>query len=228
MNEPVSAQTRAELSRGISGGDAYYEFAIRGVESLRPESSVLDLGCGTGAFGAFLARRFNVRPLGVDIVRHEGFAKLQYAGLQFADLDQFDPLALPGNHDLVFALGFIEYLTNPRRFIRSAAALLKPGGQLVVTSPNPASLRSVAALLRSGECSAFKEASNPASITPVLAVDAARMLRETGLIDVEATFSGHGAIPGGGGLRWQRLLPFARGRWFSDDFRVTGQAAQAS
>jgi 2-polyprenyl-3-methyl-5-hydroxy-6-metoxy-1,4-benzoquinol methylase len=220
VSTPLSSKNRAELSRGISGGDWYYEFAIRGFEQTLPGSSVLDLGCGTGSFGAFLHARLGIRPQGVDIVRHEGFAETHYSSFQLADLDTD---AISGGHDFIFALGVIEYLTHPRRFLRAAAALLRPGGRLVITSPNPASLRSLLSLLRHGECSAFKESSNPASITPVLAVDAARMLREASLTEVQISFSGHGRIPGAGGLRWQRLLPGARGRWFSDDFRVTGR-----
>jgi 2-polyprenyl-3-methyl-5-hydroxy-6-metoxy-1,4-benzoquinol methylase len=224
MKESAEVERRAVLSGGISGGAEYYSFAIRGFESALPGSRILDLGCGTGGFGCFLAERFGVHADGVDVIRYEGFVESAYASLHIADLDLLEAKHLEGRRDFVFALGVIEHLTNPRRFIHAAAALLKPGGHLVVTAPNPASLRSLTALLRSGEYSAFKEASNPASITPVLAVDAARMHREARLTRVETTFSDRGTIPGCGGMRWQRVLPFAGGRWFSDNFRVTGVA----
>lgn len=222
MNTPISAHCRAELSGGFSGGQEYYEFVVRGLESALRGSNVLDLGCGKGGFGRFFRERFYAQPHGVDIVQHAGFIADAYASFQIANLDALETAALPGGQDFVFALGLIEYLTNPRRFIHAAAAALRPGGHLIITAPNPASLRSLAALLRSGEFSAFKELSNPASITPVLAMDAARMLREVGLQCVTTDFSNRGSLPGSGRYTWQRIVPATRGRWFSDDFRVVG------
>jgi len=221
----LTVENRAEMSQGISGGDAFFEFAIRQFRgSLSSDLSVLDLGCGVGGFGRFLEREFGIRATGVDVILHKGFDEKSYRDFQQIDLNRLSAATLPGSWDVVTAIGVIEYLMDPRAFIQAAARLLRKGGRLMITSPNPASARSLVTLLRHGEYSAFKESTNPASITPVLPKDAVRMFREAGLEEIELDYSRHGGIPGLGGTTWQRFFPSLGGRLFSDDFCVTGRA----
>ena len=206
-------------SLGISGGTPHYEWTVRGLETeFRRAGAVLDLGCGQGLFGAFLDHRFQQKPHGLDVVRHDRFLEEHYASFQLRNLESVE--AADRRYDLVFAIGLIEYLPNPRAFLKSLPALLAPGGKVVLTSPNPASLLSLLSLLTRGEFSAFREVSNPASITPVLAVDAVRMLREAGFTKIATDDSGSGRVPFFRGLRYRQVLPFLKGRWWSDNFRV--------
>jgi 2-polyprenyl-3-methyl-5-hydroxy-6-metoxy-1,4-benzoquinol methylase len=46
----------------------------------------------------------------------------------------------PGAYDLVTAIGLVEHLRDPRRLFEIAAAGLKPGGLLVIQTPNADSL----------------------------------------------------------------------------------------
>lgn len=210
---------RAKSSRGISGGMPHYAWAVRGLEKdLQVSASVLDLGCGVGLFGSYLRERFGCRPHGLDLVRHEGFRDADYATFTLQNLETLDGRGK--RYDVIFAIGLIEYFPNPRAFFRSVPALLSPGGKLVLTAPNPASLGSTFSLLVRGEFSAFREAFNPASITPVLPVDVCRMVREAGLAEIVTDYSAMGRIPMLGGVTFQRIAPFLRGRLWSDNFRV--------
>ena len=96
---------------------------------------VLDLGCGTGYFSAWLART-GARPVGVDLTP----AQLETArtmqrefGIEFL-LIEADAVAT-GLPDESFDLVLSEYgasiWCDPYRWIPEAARLLRPGGELV-------------------------------------------------------------------------------------------------
>jgi 2-polyprenyl-3-methyl-5-hydroxy-6-metoxy-1,4-benzoquinol methylase len=156
----------------------------------------------------------------MDVVRHEGFLEESYESFEIRNLET---VAAGKKFDFVFVIGLIEYFPNPRAFFRSVTEVMAAGGRLVMTAPNPASLLNLISLAARGEFSAFREASNPSSITPVLAVDVVRMLREAGLTATTVDYSGRGRVPFFRGLRYQQLLPFLRGRLWSDDFRCVAQ-----
>ena len=97
---------------------------------------VIELGCGTGYFGAWLKRLGARRVVGVDITP----AQLQTAremnqefalGLEFIEANAED-VPLP---DASFDLAFSEYgasiWCDPYRWIPEAARLLRPGGELI-------------------------------------------------------------------------------------------------
>lgn len=213
------AVTRALASLGISGGDPHYTWTVRGVEKeISRSTAILDLGCGQGLFGTYLVQRFDRKPHGLDVVQHAGFRAQHHASFALKNLEILTPT--DQRYDLIFAVGLIEYFPNPRAFFRSLAPLLTSNGKVVLTSPNPASLLNLISLISRGEFSAFREASNPASITPVLAVDAVRMLREAGFTQISVDYSGNGRVPFCRKLRYQTVLPFLKGRWWSDNFRI--------
>lgn len=192
---------------------------MRGLETdIARAAAILDLGCGRGHFGAYINQRFQRKPHGLDVVRHQAFSEGSYSSFELKNLETVEPTAHRFN--LVFAIGLIEYFPDPRAFIGSLPALLAPGGRVVLTSPNPASLLSLLSLAVRGEFSAFREISNPASITPVLPVDTVRMFREAGFTRITGDYSGSGRVPFCRGLRYQTVLPFLKGRQWSDNFRV--------
>ena len=214
-----TAEARAQASGGISGGNAHYAWTVRGMEdAISAGATILDLGCGVGLFGTYLNERFNRKAHGLDVVRHAGFRDADYASFELRNLEA--PAPAKRQFDYIFAIGLLEYLPNPRELIRSLPQLLAPNGKVVVTAPNPASLRSIVSLLFRGEFSAFRESSNPASITPVLPVDLCRMFREAGLRDVTLDYSGSGRPPLLRSIRYQSIFPFLRGRLWSDDLRI--------
>lgn len=112
---------------------------------LGPDDVVLDLGCGSGASAAFVARTFGCRVLALDgagvpdPTRPTGGVRL-VAG---------DALALPlGAHalDAILCECTLSLLGDKRVALREMARVLRPGGRLglsdmVVSGPLPAELQ---------------------------------------------------------------------------------------
>ncbi|HEX6491720.1 MAG TPA: class I SAM-dependent methyltransferase [Gaiellaceae bacterium] len=105
---------------------------------------VVELGCGTAYFSAWLARR-GARPVGVDVTP----AQLETArrcqqefGLVFPLLEaSAEEVPLP---DSSFDLALSEYGASiwcePERWLSEAARLLRPGGRLVFLCNSPLSI----------------------------------------------------------------------------------------
>jgi SAM-dependent methyltransferase len=97
---------------------------------------VVELGCGTGYFGAWLKRAGAKRVVGVDVTP----AQLDTArrmneefglGLEFL-LENAEHTSLPdASFDLVFSEYGASIWCDPRLWIAEAARLLRPGGELI-------------------------------------------------------------------------------------------------
>jgi SAM-dependent methyltransferase len=104
-----------------------------------PDPTVLDVGCGDGSFLDHLASYVGddrVRWVGVDYSEDqlEKAALLPYEFLQ-CDLDQGIPLP-DASVDLVHAAEVIEHLVDPDLLLEESARVLRPGGQVLITTPN--------------------------------------------------------------------------------------------
>lgn len=187
----LSVEERARRSLG-SSGDAIYRMVSTALAGRHAGGTLVDVGCGSGRLWPFVRGRFD-RYIGVDAVRYDGFP----ADGEFhaADLDA-GIIPLPdASADVVAAVETVEHLENPRAFVRSLAKLVRPGGWVIVTTPNQLSAASRISLLLRGQHQAFGEGSYPAHITALLEVDLRRIAAECGLADVAVEYSGSGRIP---------------------------------
>lgn len=105
--------------------------------------------------------------------------------------------------------------------MRELVRIARPGGLIVVTTPNQLSLLSKICLLVKNEFVHFQERPGlyPAHLSALLEVDMTRLARENGLTDVEIVYTGDGRIPLVS-LHWPRWLTSQhgkRGRAFSDN-----------
>jgi 2-polyprenyl-3-methyl-5-hydroxy-6-metoxy-1,4-benzoquinol methylase len=98
---------------------------------------VLDVGCAQGTLALLLAERghrvcaMDIRQQFLDYAasRHERGA------VRFVCGNVLD--VVPGGaFDVIFANQLIEHLVHPKRLVERLASWLKPGGRLVVTTPN--------------------------------------------------------------------------------------------
>ncbi len=120
-----------EISWGIWGIDEADVDVLGDVAGL----DVVELGCGTAYFSAWLAKR-GARPVGVDITpaQLETARRMQReTGIEFPLIEA--DAAESGLADAAFDLVLSEYgasiWVDPYRWIPEAARLLRPGGRLV-------------------------------------------------------------------------------------------------
>lgn len=124
----------------------------------------------------------------------------------------------PHTFDVVVAAEVIEHLENPRAVAREWYRLLRPGGTLLFSTPNNASLRSFVALIFRGHFVAFGDSSYPAHITALLEKDMERLVAEAGFSEVQFRYTDNGGLPGQPNVTWQSIsLGRLGGRWFSDN-----------
>lgn len=106
------------------------------VERYRAES-VLDVGCAQGTLALLLAER-GKRVVAVDIRQSFlDYAKTRYerGDIEFLAANVFDRPPL-GTFHLVFGNQIIEHLVYPADFLRILASYVRPGGTIVVSTPN--------------------------------------------------------------------------------------------
>ncbi len=219
---PLTAIDRARLSHGNSS-EAIYQMVGRAIANHGVDRPcVVDVGCGMGNLAIFLSERYS-RYIGLDAVRYEDFPA--QAELILHDLNQ-TPFPLPDHcADWVISVETIEHLENPRALMREMVRLAKPGGLVVVTTPNQLSLLSKLTLVCKNQFNAFQTAPGlyPAHITALLEIDLIRIATEAGLGDVAIHYSNHGRIPFTPYL-WPASWRFG-GRWFSDNLLLVGRVA---
>ena len=211
----LSNEARARLSLGGSS-EVIYARAAQLIRQLGPVPLLVDVGCGAGALSRHLQGCAGSY-IGCDLVRYEGFPA--GAGLEFreADLNQGPFPVASGSADVVVGIEIIEHLENPRHFIRELVRIARPGGHLLITTPNQLSLLSKATLVLRNEFNAFQGSAGlyPAHITALLEQDLVHIAEEVGLTSVQVSYTDSGRIPGMG-LHWPARLGL-KGRAFSDN-----------
>jgi SAM-dependent methyltransferase len=191
---PMTKQ-RARSSRGASAEPIYRAVVDALSDRHGGGGTLIDVGCGAGNLWRFLRPRFQ-RYVGIDVVRHDGLPP--ETEFHLVDLDT-GRAPLPDRFaEVVVALETIEHMENPRGFARELTRLVKPGGWVVMTTPNQLSVLSKLGLLVKNQFPAFQERPGlyPAHITALLPVDLIRIAREGGLVEPAIRYSGSGRIPG--------------------------------
>jgi 2-polyprenyl-3-methyl-5-hydroxy-6-metoxy-1,4-benzoquinol methylase len=112
-----------------------------------PPGTLLDIGCGNGAYSARLL------PLGYVVhgidLTEEQIARARENGL-IARIHTLETGPLPyddGAFDIVLAGEIIEHLVDTSAFLRDIHRVLKPGGCVILTTPNLASFENRVRLL---------------------------------------------------------------------------------
>lgn len=215
---PVGASAEAYKLRPAGLSPEPIRDALWSIVEKDLAGAVLDTGSGGGGWlRRILSRRERLtRVAAVDLV-NAGAGDLPGIEFELMDLSR-DPLPFAdGSFDWVFALEVIEHLANPRHFISEARRVLKPNGQLLLTTPCNDCLTSKLSLLVRGYYPAFNERDYRESghITPLLEVDLKRIAAEAGFSVTEFMYPLEGRLPTLA-VTWQRFVPRLRGKLWSD------------
>lgn len=211
--------SRAQQSLGISERAIYQMVAEVLQENQQGGGVLVDVGCGTGQLWSYVGEQFS-RYIGIDAVRYDEFA--ESAEFYLVDLDT-GRAALPDESaDVAVAVETIEHLENPRRFMRELVRLVKPGGLVIVTTPNQLSLLSLLTLTFKKRFASFQDVHYPAHLTALLEVDLERIAAECGLREVLIKYSRRGRIVF---TSWHYPLFLARAfpRSLSDNLMLVGR-----
>lgn len=111
----------------------------------RAGGSILDIGCFAGTFLSFVPRERFARQVGVDVLPEQiAYANERWRRdhREFRSVASLDAIAsLDETFDCVTAIEVVEHLdaSEIRALLRAARDRLRPGGKLLLTTPNYAS-----------------------------------------------------------------------------------------
>ncbi len=108
-----------------------------------PEARILDCGAAYGALMAAAEER-GWRPYGIELAPEAAAAIARRFGADRVFSGPFEQAAFPGLEagafEAVFMCDFIEHVRDPAAVLGKACRLLRPGGTLVLTTPDGESL----------------------------------------------------------------------------------------
>ena len=101
--------------------------------AFKPETTVLDLGCGHGIFGGVLAKRGSQVTFGDEY----NILMPTLAGSRFLQINiDTQDLAALGAYDVVICSNVYEHLSQPDRLLQGMSKILKPGGKFFLSWTN--------------------------------------------------------------------------------------------
>lgn len=204
----------SQASAGASSGPVYDSF-VNLLVQLDLNGRLLDFGAGVGHLINDLLRLRRFQITGADLMRRPVGLDESVTWVE-ADLNERLNIA-DESFDVIVAAEVIEHLENPRAVAREWFRLLRPGGTLLISTPNNESWRALLALIVRGHFVLFGDSSYPAHITALVRKDIERVLCETGFSPATFTFTNIGGIPKMPAFQWQRISKAFKGLRYSDN-----------
>lgn len=211
-----------QLSSEGSSSDEIHDAVLNAIKALNPSRdwTFADVGCGTAKFTSRMGDLFKFKE--IFALDAHNYSNLQDSTIQFheVNLERLEQIGMP-QFDLITCIEVIEHLENPWQFTRGLNQLLKPGGHLIITTPNPESFRSLLCFFLRGYHVAFGERNRPAHKSAISVYDLKYMLGETMSFDsLSEHFIPNGLIPGMS-LKWSRFLSDTNSKRFSDNYLIS-------
>lgn len=134
---PPNSLSIKEATRLSMSWRVYYAIFRR--VGVKPPGKLLDVGCGFGKYLAYMAGQ-GWEVSGVDaFARHGGHHRQPFI-IHFKELSQIG--FPPNSFDVITYWWSLEHLPSPVESLTEAFRILKPGGRLVIGTPNIASTES--------------------------------------------------------------------------------------
>lgn len=203
-----SIAAQKEIQRG-SAGDSSSTIHDAVLYAARPVRGLswLDIGCGTGAVLRSVRDRWQPSSLtGSDIL---DWLAPDLRGDVELILRPAETVLVERRYDRVLMVETIEHLEAPWTVLRIAARAVAPGGRIVVSTPNVATLRHRLELLFRGSLTSFR-ATHPPHLQPALPHVMSRILAEENFAVDPPQYAGNDMLPKLSGLTWP---PAITRRW---------------
>lgn len=132
----ATEQTAIATNAFVHPLDGYYRYPRMDVVDLLPEkiSSLLDVGCGSGAFGRVVREKWGCRVVGVEL-NPAAAAKARLVLDHVFEADIIN-LSLEERFDVITVNDVLEHVEDPEGLLENLSGLVTPDGQLVVSIPN--------------------------------------------------------------------------------------------
>lgn len=103
---------------------------------INKNSKVIDVGCGSGVLGEEIIKKFNCRVDGLEI-NPQAIKASKEKGLKIIESDLEQKWNQEENYyDFLFGTEIIEHVINTDNFVEESYRILKPGGKIILTTPN--------------------------------------------------------------------------------------------
>lgn len=188
-----------------SAGSSITEIVDAAIELAHPEPQLrwLDIGCGRGDLLRKIRDQWQPATLiGIDPIDWLDDDLRQ--DVDFHEMAAELMRSLP-RADRVLLVEVIEHLEAPWSVLRQAARLVAPGGRIVVSTPNLATLRNRLELALRGGLTSFRPDNEP-HISPALPHVTRRILASEGLVLEEPRYAGADVVSLTGGRLWPRRI----------------------
>ncbi|MBY0314992.1 MAG: methyltransferase domain-containing protein [Bdellovibrionales bacterium] len=211
----IHREEASQHSQGISSS-VIYDKVMSKLRQLKLQiGHLLDFGAGRGDFLKLLMAQSDLKfeLHGIDLMQNH------IDGVSWYVQDLNNKLKLESQQfDVVTCVEVIEHMENPRHIVRDIYNILKPGGYLILTTPNNESWRAMISYVIRGHFVSFTDSSYPAHITSLNRLDLERIFHEVGFTSVDFDFTDMGMVPKLSRWTWQKLsLGALKGVRYSDN-----------
>ncbi|NEP03199.1 MAG: class I SAM-dependent methyltransferase [Symploca sp. SIO2E9] len=138
--EYIHGYSHQEQQRLVKQAQYWREKLLLRDFKLSPSEYLLEIGCGVGAVLGIILESFpDLRVAGIDLESTQIECAHQYLhtlGFDNIDLRVGDASQLPwsdASFDHVYAIWFLEHVSNPNAILEEAYRVLKPGGRITIT-----------------------------------------------------------------------------------------------
>jgi SAM-dependent methyltransferase len=167
-----------------------YEFG--NLKDTTKKLNILDWGCGEGAFTKrLLDNGYSVTS--VDVSKDNFFVEnSNFIQLNFNNNHELSAFVQSNNEkfDVVVGMEVIEHIENPWEYIRQLKSMLKPGGLIIITTPNITSWHSRLRFLIYGNYDDFTPLSQFEHINPITPWEMNLIFTRIGLNQIKFDYAG--------------------------------------